>query len=518
MEEGVYRIETSTGHGSGFKVASSGHLVTNHHVIEGAKRIQIPFMKDGRLSRVDAKVIWLNSDKDLALLQTTSDLDGPNVSLASISETELTKSEDVLAVGFPGVADDVARALKENIIDDNQTIKTYLDPTLSKGTLQRLVPTVQRLTIQHSANINPGNSGGPLFDNCSRVIGVNTLGATSKISGRDIISSIRNDRDLRFNTTGDLEFAVHIKEVLLALEEKNVSYSSTGGKCYGNYDVAELTGIGFTTILAISGLAIAFLQSRGSLNFGNEGEVLPTSIYSNGDPDNFVDENEYSAFFTSMEGENLFNISQAITSGKNSLVIGRNENSADIVFDDASLSRQHARISSSDGSWVLEDMNSTNGTSVDGRAISKSQAIVLHNNAIVKLGNLDLRFEFQQVTSTPSQSNTSTRKWLLSGFNLKGQTLQHVLTNADADPSNNFSPVCHIGRDSNNDLIINDDAVSRHHAIIGFDENSMLCIKDLNSANGTYADSNEVGVHPQSIEKTKKLKFGDTTLNLSQQI
>lgn len=519
LEQGVYRIETSSGHGSGFKVANPGYLITNHHVIDDAKRIRIPYMKDGALTRVDARIIWFNSDKDLALLETISPLEGANVKLASIAETELTKSEDVTAIGFPGVADRVAKSLTENVIDDEQMVKTYLDPTISRGTLQRLVPTVQRLTIQHSANINPGNSGGPLFDNCARVIGVNTLGATSRISGKDLISSIRNDRDLRFSTTGDLEFAVHIKEVLLALHEKNVPYSSRSGICYAGYDLLEISGLSLTTIFALSGFAVAFYRTRKSfVDISSDNTQTPLTEIHTGAR---VSDGLVESHFIKLQGittNYTCNLSDFIDMGHPILVIGRHASEADIVFKDASISRKHARIAFVAGDWVLHDLNSTNGTEVNGKKVSHSHGVVLHDGDVIKFGNLEFKIDYRKASSEQGRQNNPIRRWLLSGFDQQGQTLQYTISNEHADASQVFSEVCRIGRDSRNDFIITDDAVSRNHAVIGFNEDGMLCVMDLSSANGTYADSNKVGQTPQSIERTRKIKFGDTGLNLSQQI
>lgn len=517
VEQGVFRIETSTGHGSGFKVADPGYIVTNHHVIDNAKRVRIPYLKDGTLTHVNAKIIWFNSDKDLAILKTVSPLEGPSVSLASISEEELTKSEDVTAVGFPGVADDVAKELTQDVFDDDQRIKTYLDPTISKGTLQRLVPTVQRLTIQHSANINPGNSGGPLFDACARVIGVNTLGATSRISGKDLARSIRSDRDITFNTTGDLEFAVHVKEVLLALNEKRISYSSTSSKCHNGFDIVELSGLGLTTILAFSGIFVAFLKTRDRQWSEPISETQDSAAFTEHTTISNIEE-QGSVFLREISSGQTYNISQLLISSEASLVLGRQSGEADIVLHDASISRRHASVSRVSSEWVIHDLKSTNGTSVNGKKASQSHGAVITDGAIIKLGNVELKFEEIETATPRYNDEVREKKWLLSGFDQEGNTLQHTITDQNVNRSDDFVSVCRIGRDRQNDLILTDDAISRHHAVIGFDANGMLCLKDLNSANGTFANSNPVGNHPQSIERTHKITFGDTTLNLSQQL
>ena len=273
IEDGVYRILVSSGghagHGSGFKVAEPGILVTNNHVIDGAQRIQVAFKEEGQARLVDAQILWYNSDKDLAILRTNAPLPGQTVELAGIGTSELSKTESVTAIGFPAIADMVAKDLERGVFDPATRDQTLLDPTVSSGTIQRLVPTVQRLTIQHSANINSGNSGGPLFDTCNRVVGVNTLGTRSTVGAGDIYNALVNAGQLTINDPGDLEFAVHVREVLLGLNEKEIPVSVTPGRCRGGLDVYELTAIGSSIALAFMSVVFAgFYWRTGSRRAG----------------------------------------------------------------------------------------------------------------------------------------------------------------------------------------------------------------------------------------------------------
>ena len=190
FETGVFRIETvkglGTAIGSGFKVADPGYVITNHHVIEDGKKIYVVVPEDGQGKRLAARLVWFNADKDLAILKTGKPLPGDAVTLAEIDRAELSKTQEVTAVGYPGIGDTLGILLASSELDRENRQEIYLDATVTRGTIQRLVPSAQRLTIQHNANINGGNSGGPLFDACNRVIGVNTLGATTHFSVRDI--------------------------------------------------------------------------------------------------------------------------------------------------------------------------------------------------------------------------------------------------------------------------------------------------------------------------------------------
>ena len=87
----------------------------------------------------------------------------------------------------------------------------HLEPSYSVGTVARIVSNAKMLggarLIQHTAAVNPGNSGGPLFDECGRVIGINTLRTPPK----------------EFDFAQGIFFAVDIRELHTMLEEKSSS-------------------------------------------------------------------------------------------------------------------------------------------------------------------------------------------------------------------------------------------------------------------------------------------------------
>lgn len=143
------------GGGSGFVWDAAGHIVTNHHVVEGAQTLVVTFA-DGR--RFPARVMGVSTSLDLAVLE----VDAPSESLRPLpvgSSAELRVGQVLYAIGSP----------------------FGLDLTLSAGLLGGLERTVRddrgRLLtgmIQTDAAIHPGNSGGPLLDSAGRVIGIAT--------------------------------------------------------------------------------------------------------------------------------------------------------------------------------------------------------------------------------------------------------------------------------------------------------------------------------------------------------
>jgi serine protease Do len=138
--------------GSGFIVDPKGLVVTNAHVVDGAKRVRVKLADDREF---EAVVKGRDLRMDLALLQIQgANGDLPAVSLGS--SDKLAVGEYVVAVGNPfglghtvtmGIVSAKGREIGAGPYDD---------------------------FIQTDASINPGNSGGPLFDTRGEVIGINT--------------------------------------------------------------------------------------------------------------------------------------------------------------------------------------------------------------------------------------------------------------------------------------------------------------------------------------------------------
>jgi len=145
---------TQEGAGSGWIIDSDGHIVTNNHVIDGAKTITVT-LADGRA--LEAGVVGTDALNDLAVLK----VDSADLPLSRIgNSSKLQIGEWVLAIG---------NALGRGI-SVKEGIVSRLDVTVSVGTGQSLYDL-----IETSAAINPGNSGGPLVNISGEVIGITSV-------------------------------------------------------------------------------------------------------------------------------------------------------------------------------------------------------------------------------------------------------------------------------------------------------------------------------------------------------
>ena len=144
--QSIVSIETEAKSGSGFFVSSSGDIVTNAHVIEGANRIRV---KTASTDVYLATVVRSDPAIDLALLRI-SGYSGPFLTLTMTDDAAV--GTDVIAVGNP----------------------LGLEGTVTRGIIsaKRTIDGVPYLQID--AAINPGNSGGPLLAEDGTVLGVNT--------------------------------------------------------------------------------------------------------------------------------------------------------------------------------------------------------------------------------------------------------------------------------------------------------------------------------------------------------
>jgi putative serine protease PepD len=166
----VVSIRTSSGTGTGFLIDKSGTLVTNDHVVETAKDVQVKFGTDGRT--IQGEVKGVDPSSDLAVVHID-----PSAIPGGAKPLEFADSRGV-QVG------DVAIAIGNPF---------GLDRTLTEGIVSSLGRTLKAPNgfqiddvIQTDAAINPGNSGGPLLDDGGKVIGVNSQIATNGVTAGNV--------------------------------------------------------------------------------------------------------------------------------------------------------------------------------------------------------------------------------------------------------------------------------------------------------------------------------------------
>jgi len=149
-QNAVVQIATNSGTGTGFYLSDYGLIVTNHHVVRGARQVNI---KGQVFPRQISQVLFSDERYDLAFLSLPADVS--HMATIALGSYETLKDGDtVLAIGHP----------------------YGLNYTATQGVISKVDRIQQGLKyIQIDAAINPGNSGGPLVDSKGSVVGVNSF-------------------------------------------------------------------------------------------------------------------------------------------------------------------------------------------------------------------------------------------------------------------------------------------------------------------------------------------------------
>lgn len=147
-------VQDVEGYGSGFIISNEGHVLTNHHVVEGAKELFV-ILSNGE--KVKAELIGSDPQSDIAVVK----MDYDDLTVAKIGDSdEVRKGDFAIAIGNP-LGHQLAGTVNFGVI------------SAANRTLQMQGKTME--LIQTDAAINNGNSGGPLVNMNGEVIGMNTI-------------------------------------------------------------------------------------------------------------------------------------------------------------------------------------------------------------------------------------------------------------------------------------------------------------------------------------------------------
>ncbi|MCP2338578.1 S1C family serine protease [Actinomadura rupiterrae] len=164
----VVQITTDSGEGSGVVYDGSGDIVTNAHVVAGARKIQVAAASGGQT--LDAKTVGTFAPDDIAVVKVS----GGSLRPARFGDSSrLRIGQMVLAMGNPlGLSGSVTQGIVSQL---NREVSTKREGAFPGATIGD--------AIQTSAAINPGNSGGALVTMTGEVIGIPTAAASDPQMG-----------------------------------------------------------------------------------------------------------------------------------------------------------------------------------------------------------------------------------------------------------------------------------------------------------------------------------------------
>jgi len=153
VEDFFFGVYPSSGVGSGFIIDPKGYILTNYHVVEGARKIDVT-LSEGK--KYPGRVVGYDKRSDLAVIK----IDAENLPALPLGDSDkLEPGQFAIAIGNPyGL---------------NRTVTLGIVSALNRTIVEPNGVRLENL-IQTDAAINPGNSGGPLINIKGEVIGINT--------------------------------------------------------------------------------------------------------------------------------------------------------------------------------------------------------------------------------------------------------------------------------------------------------------------------------------------------------
>lgn len=341
-----YTYDGYYGIGTGFGVGRSGEdaqiFVTNNHVISDKQYKpydQVYIFVDNadfydESSVVPCRILYADPQVDLAIIQAEAPIPGVGT-LPLRSAKEIKTGDDVYALGFPAIADELA--------DSNHY--TVDDITVTDGIVSRRLQIGGVDYMAHTAKINHGNSGGPLIDTAGNVVGINTLG----------IADVEN-ADLRCYAF-DIDYAIDV------LEQLELPYTKAAGNV-GELSLAAVAAIGVGIAVVLVLAVVLLLRKKQS---GKVPKVLIQAICG------------------PLQGQSW----ELLTS----LSIGRNPGENIVLPPDTSgISRRHCLLARRGDQVTVTDLGSSYGTFLNGSRIMANQPVAVPNGAVLSLASNAVQF------------------------------------------------------------------------------------------------------------------------------
>jgi S1-C subfamily serine protease len=255
--------------GSGFVIDKVGHIVTNYHVVQGAKTVEVSFSNNESMK---AKVVGSDPATDIAVLKVNA----PSRALKPLTlgdSSAVRVGDQVIAIGNPlgydrSVTSGIVSAVQRSITAPNQ------------------VSTIGHV-IQTDAALNHGNSGGPLLNAAGEVIGVNAQIAPSSANANIGIGFAIPINTVKQIASGLIEHG-KVEHAFLGIEAKAI-----------NAQIAQIFhlrvdhGLILARVIKGTGAAKAGLEA-GRTEAVVEGESWPAGgdvlVRADGHPLNTVDD------------------------------------------------------------------------------------------------------------------------------------------------------------------------------------------------------------------------------------
>jgi pSer/pThr/pTyr-binding forkhead associated (FHA) protein len=227
-----------------------------------------------------------------------------------------------------------------------------------------------------------------------------------------------------------------------------------------------------------------------------------------------------------LEFVNGINSGELVKLRRDATILGREK--GDIVLKDTEISSTHCQIQQIDGAYHIFDMNSTNGTFVNGQRIIKAR---LKPGDLITLGNTSIRFVMKEdgdlrnvatvfktkkrdASQPVSVVDTLIESELRSTSNMNTLVLQIKYRTGLEEEIILKQRVVFIGRASSFGHFDQDPEISRRHLMIKLNDNGEVFIEDQGSTNGSRLNDQRIsGMH--LVRPNDRIKIGGTTIRIA---
>jgi S1-C subfamily serine protease len=250
----TFGYEQASGAGTGIVLTSTGEILTNNHVIDGATAISVTDVGNGKTYK--ATVVGYDKTQDIAVLQLQG---ASGLKVAKIGDSsKATVGESVVAIGNAGGTGGTPSAAGGSVIALNQPITAS----------DELGGTSEQLTglIEVNADVEPGDSGGSLVNSAGQVIGIDT--AASGSNGQsDPFAAYES------GGSGNQGFAIPINEALTIARQMVAGKASAtvhiGGTAFLGVELASDQSFGTVSGAAIAGVIDGGTAAQAGLADGD---------------------------------------------------------------------------------------------------------------------------------------------------------------------------------------------------------------------------------------------------------
>lgn len=424
----IVRDDSGMSSGTAFAIDNNGNYITNHHVIvsgiNGGKVGAVESLEPEKIH--NATIVWHSEEHDLAMVHVDT-WKKPGLTLSS--GDSLKKGQVVYSIGYPGAAD------RNNSADFNV-------PTIKKGifsafkTFQLMSPAGRNIKmLEHDASVNSGNSGGPLADTCGRVVGIN-----EQKSLGEVIDD--GSGGVAVNSAEGIQFSINTIELMALLKQHNVDFTRDDVACSSNVagvaadsnkkSVLALAIVGALALMFIIGFILLYRRVKNSNNGKFDTRVLsrmirdrvngsdptsqaptpdaPARSYYSHDDGRIIHRDEQRkeekltptpekplALYCLSPHRNDLGLPTLNLSSPGNYTLGRANNNQLVIINQY-VSSIHLQITiNPDHSVVVEDLDSMNGTHVNGEKITRGDLHLIHPGQSLRVGHDDIIYSLKRL-------------------------------------------------------------------------------------------------------------------------